>query len=68
MSYLLIVIGLFVIEFAAFHDKLNALRVTELDKYCTAWMLMFIVNIAGPIAVYSLYEAVMGWIKNIELD
>lgn len=68
MSYLLIVIGLFVIEFAALHDDLNALRVTELDKYYTAWMLMFIANIAGPIAVYSLYEAISGWIKNVERD
>lgn len=51
-----------------FHDKLNALRVTELDKYYTAWMLMFIVNIFGPIAVYSMYESIRGWIKNVEWD
>lgn len=68
MNYLLIVIGLFIIEFAMFHDELNALRVTELDRYYTAWMLMFIANIAGPIAVYSIYEAARGWIKNVERD
>lgn len=68
MTYLVIVICLFVGEFAAFHDELNALRVAELDKYYTAWMLMFIANIAGPIAVYSMYEAARGWIKNVERD